>query len=299
MSKVTVALEAAVSSVLENRAAEGQKQTGRQRLETDRAFARILKLIAPRIRHFIRQYGLIDHWEDAEQVCAIAVHRAIDAYDPEKAKFTTFVNWQIRGELQSLRFRVMTDQRPSAKKVAATTISLNLSVSGADGEEAPLEAILEDEEAWALTEAGASEYLAKRATEALMTSYVDHLRTTAVNQLRRRPRPKKRAPAPALKPCEVPSHYQARTYHVDADELEKLEQRLVRNREIVESRLFDMAVPEFAEEESGVTKERARQITKRAARTISELAGREPKFMMMAAYRRSPSVRTRARAADA
>src|ERR1700755_377732 len=100
MSKTTVALEAAVSSVLENKAAEGQKQTGRQRLETDRAFARILKLIAPRIRHFIRQYGLVDHWEDAEQVCAIAVHRAIEAYEPEKAKFTTFVNWQIRGELQ-------------------------------------------------------------------------------------------------------------------------------------------------------------------------------------------------------
>ncbi|NWN23219.1 sigma-70 family RNA polymerase sigma factor, partial [Escherichia coli] len=77
-------------------------------------------LIAPRIRHFVRQYGLTAHWEDAEQCCAIAVHRAIETYDPAKAQFTTFVNWQIRGELQSLRFRLMTDQRPSARKVEAT-----------------------------------------------------------------------------------------------------------------------------------------------------------------------------------
>ncbi|WP_204348458.1 sigma factor, partial [Klebsiella pneumoniae] len=74
-----------------------------QRVAVDRAFAQILKLIAPRIRHFVRQYGLTAHWEDAEQCCAIAVHRAIESYDPAKAQFTTFVNWQIRGELQSLR----------------------------------------------------------------------------------------------------------------------------------------------------------------------------------------------------
>jgi RNA polymerase sigma-32 factor len=295
MSKTTIALEAAVSIVIENRPAEGGTQTGRQRLEVDRAFARILKLIAPRIRHFIRQYGLVDHWEDGEQVCAIAVHRAIEAYDPEKAKFTTFVNWQIRGELQSLRFRLMADQRPSAKKVEATTVSLNAMISGPDGEEASLEAVIEDEESLALTESGASDYLAKRATEALVDSYVDHLRTTAIGKLRRIPRPKKQSPAKDLQPCELPAQYRTRTYHIDAEEMEKIEQRLVRNREIVESRLFGIAAPDFAEEESGVTKERARQITKRAAKTISELAGREPKFMMMAQYRRSPATRTRGR----
>lgn len=299
MSKTTIALEEAVTIVIENRAAEGEKQTGRQRLNTDKAFARILKLIAPRIRHFIRQYGLVDHWEDAEQVCAIAVHRAIEAYEPEKAKFTTFVNWQIRGELQSLRFRVMTDQRPSAKKVDATTVSLNALVAGADGEEAPLEAVIEDMEAMSLTESAASNYLAERATKALVDSYVDHLRTVAVNQLKRRPRPKKQAPSTDLHPCEITPQYRTRTYHVDAEEMEKLEQRLLRNREIVESRLFEMSVPNFDEDDSGVTKERARQISKRAAKTITELAGREPKFMMMAGYRRTPAMRTRSRAANA
>jgi hypothetical protein len=58
-------------------------------------------------------------------------------YDPTKAQFTTFVNWQIRGELQSLRFRLMTDQRPSAKKVEATTVSLHQTTAGAEGEERP------------------------------------------------------------------------------------------------------------------------------------------------------------------
>nr|WP_275887922.1 MULTISPECIES: hypothetical protein [Sphingomonas] len=30
--------------------------------------------------------------------------RLFISYDPTKAQFTTFMNWQIRGELQSLRF---------------------------------------------------------------------------------------------------------------------------------------------------------------------------------------------------
>src|SRR5215470_16896599 len=131
MSKTTIALEAAVAQVIENTPKDAP-QSNRQRANVDRAFAQILKLIAPRIRHFIRQYGLAAHWDDAEQCCAIAVHRAIQAYEPEKAQFTTFVNWQIRGELQSLRFRVMTDQRPSARKVEATTVSLDAIAGGED-----------------------------------------------------------------------------------------------------------------------------------------------------------------------
>ncbi|NWP75035.1 sigma-70 family RNA polymerase sigma factor, partial [Escherichia coli] len=91
---------------------------------------------------------------------AIAVHRAIESYDPAKAQFTTFVNWQIRGELQSLRFRLMTDQRPSARKVEATTVSLSALATSPDGDEVSPEAMIEDEDAVARTEAGASDYLA-------------------------------------------------------------------------------------------------------------------------------------------
>lgn len=296
MSKITIALEAAVAAVIANTPADDARPTARQRAEVDKAFARILKLIAPRIRHFIRQYGLAGHWDDAEQACAIAVHRAIQAYEPEKAQFTTFVNWQIRGELQSLRFRLMTDQRPSAKKVDATTVSLNAVVHGADGEEASLEAIIEDENALAGTEAGASDYLAQRATESLVDTYVEHLRSTAIAQLRRRPRPKKRV---LTQPCEMettlPVRFKSKTSGIDPEELERLEQRLVRNRDIVERRLFDLAPVNTVEEEPGVTKERVRQITKRAAKTIAELAGTEPKFVMMAEYRRLGMVRSRTR----
>lgn len=296
MSKITVALEAAVAAVIANRPEGDARATARQRAEVDKAFARILKLIAPRIRHFIRQYGLAAHWDDAEQACAIAVHRAIEAYEPEKAQFTTFVNWQIRGELQSLRFRVMTDQRPSAKKVDATTISINAVTYGPDGEEASLEAVIEDENALACTEAGASDYLAERATLSLVDSYVDHLRTTAIGQLRRRPRTKKKV---VIHPCEmgdaIPVQVRPKVHGIDPEELEKLEQRLTRNREIIERRLFEIASPSTIEDDAGVTKERIRQITKRAAKTIAELAGTEPKFAMMAAYRRPGVLRTKTR----
>lgn len=295
MSKTTIALEAAVTAVIANTPEEGVKQTARQRLEVDRAFARILKLIAPRIRHFIRQYGLAAHWDDAEQACAIAVHRAIQAYEPEKAQFTTFVNWQIRGELQSLRFRVMTDQRPSAKKVDATTVSLHMVTQGSDGEETTLESVIEDEGALALTEAGASNYLADSAMRSLADSYIDHLRTTALGQLKRRPRP----PRPSL-PCEIGGGMMAprprgALHGIDSEELEKLDQRLKRNREIIESRLFDMIDGDVVDDDKGITKERVRQITKRAVKTIAELAGSDPKFQIMANYRKPGQSRAKPR----
>jgi hypothetical protein len=79
MSKITLELEAAVATVIVNSPRDGERPTARQRAAADHAFARVLKLIAPRIRHFIRQYGLGAHWDDAEQCCAIGVHRAIQA----------------------------------------------------------------------------------------------------------------------------------------------------------------------------------------------------------------------------
>lgn len=279
MSKTTIALEAAVATVIENTPKDGS-QTSRQRAAIDRAFAQILKLIAPRIRHFIRQYGLTAHWDDAEQCCAIAVHRAIQAYEPEKAQFTTFVNWQIRGELQSLRFRLMTDQRPSAKKVEATTVSLNALTMSNDGEESAPEVLIEDEDALSRTEAAASDYLADSAIASLIDAYVDHLRKIGIEQLRRRPRPKReeaalRREGPRLRLA---------THGIDPAELEKLEAKLARDREIVARRVFQTATLDDLSLDTGVTKERVRQITKRAAKVIAEIAAADPRFAVMAEY---------------
>ena len=222
MSKTTDLLEVAVAVVIENTPAGEVRQTNRQRANVDKAFARILTLIAPRIRHFIRQYGLVAHWDDAEQVCAIAVHRAIAAYDPEKAKFTTFVNWQIRGELQGLRFRLMADQRPSAKKVSAATVSLDALAMGMDGEDGVHEFLIEDESALPSTEAAASSFMAEGAAQALLDAYVDHLREVGTSHLLR---------------ARAKTGTRAKT--LDAGESAKLEERIQRDREIVEHHLFN------------------------------------------------------------
>ncbi|MFT3976467.1 MAG: sigma-70 family RNA polymerase sigma factor, partial [Sphingomonas bacterium] len=279
MSKTTQALESAVAIVLQNKPADG-RPTARQRAAIDRAFAHILKLIAPRIRHYIRQYGLSAHWDDAEQCCAIAVHRAIEAYEPEKAQFTTFVNWQIRGELQSLRFRLMTDQRPSAKKVAATTVSLQALAAAPDGEEMLPEVMVEDEDALGRVEGGASDYLAERAMGALIDAYIEQLRKVGIEALRRRPRPKRQEAA--LRREGLPLHNA--TWGIDPAEFEKLDAKLARDREIVEQRLFQTARIEDMALEPGVTKERVRQITKRAAKAIAEIAANDPRFSVMTAH---------------
>lgn len=278
MSKTTAALEAAVATVVENTPQGDVRQTARQRANADKAFALILKLIAPRIRHFIRQYGLVGHWDDAEQCCAIGVHRAIQAYQPEKAQFTTFVNWQLRGELQSLRFRVMTDQRPSAKKVEATTVSLHAISIGAEGEETSLEAMIVDEDALASTEAAASAYLTQGARTALIDQYVAHLRATGVEQLKRRARTK-RTPSPTADD----NRPRLRVNAIDPADLAELEASIAEHRAVAERRLFDDATLDQLESETGIAKERVRQIAKRAAKTIGDIAATEPRFAMMAA----------------
>jgi hypothetical protein len=266
MSKITAALEAAVATVILNTPVGDARQTNRQRVEGDRAFAAILKLIAPRIRHFIRQYGLVAHWDDAEQCCAIGVHRAIQAYDPSKAQFTTFVNWQLRGELQGLRFRLMTDQRPSAKKVAATTVSLSAGV----GEDDSLESVIVDADALERTEAGAAAYLAGRTRTMLIDQYVDHLRTVGMDQLKRRARDKAARPADPSQP-----RLRATMYPIDPTDLAALEEKIASHREAIERRLSDDIGAPAASADDAV-RERSRQIAKRAAGAIAEIAQRTP-----------------------
>ncbi len=274
MSKTTEAIEKAVQAVLSQRPEEGVEPTARQRRELDRGYARILTLIAPRIRHFIRQYGLTAHWEDAEQVCAIAVHRALQTYDPAKAQFTTFINWMIRGELQGLRFRLMTDQRPSARKVSATTVSLHALVGNGE-DETEMEVAIEEESALPLTEASASNYLAGSAIDALLDGYVAHLRAVGLQQLSRRTRVRRdRVFAPDDRP-------RLKINALDPAEVSDLEQRIARNRALVEHRLFDLPAAGDLLDDPSITKERMRQITKRAVQTMAELVAKDPRFAVM------------------
>ncbi len=278
MSKSTELLEAAVAEVIANRPAEGERQTTRQRITADRAFATVLRIIAPRIRHFIKQYGLTAHWEDAEQVCAIGVHRAIEAYDPAKAMFTTFVNWQLRGELQGLRFRLMDDQRPSAKKVEATTISLHAMERGADGEDMALETMIEDEYAEERTEAAAADHLAQQTCAALMDEYVAHLRSVGIAQLKRKAASTKPLAERRERSSGLPVYVQRRASQLDQEELRKLDERIARDCDIVRRHLFGQGDSGAEEQELGLTRERIRQITRRAARLMSELAATNRRF---------------------
>lgn len=276
MSKTSDDLEEAVAALTALSTTSLNTRTARQRVEIDRSFATVLRLVTPRIRHFIRKYGLVQYWDDATQCCAIAVHRAVLGYDPTKALFTTFVNWQIRGELQSLRFRVMVDQRPSARRVAATTISLQTILQGAEGEDSALESLIEDQDALARTEAGASDYLAQAATTSLVDRFVDRERTAAIAQLHR-----KAAPPLAARARIGLSSRGA----IDPAELEKLEEKLRCDREIVERRVFEASrPPEASDPAAAMSRDRVRQLTARAARKIAELAATDPSFAMMVDY---------------
>ena len=249
MASVSEALEREVAAIREIRREREAARTlpgMRERARLDRHYANLLRLIAPRIRYFVRQYGLLDMREDAEQVCALAVHRAVEAYDPAKARFTTFVTWQLRGELQGLRFRMRSDQRDGAKKVGATTISLETPLPGGAGS---LADFLVDEAALDRAERLASDVLATRTCHALLDDYFARMREAAGRRLERRRVAKPGTLAPA--------------------DLARLEAKLARERAILAHYLLG----ESDAGDGGVlTSEQKRQVARRACRTISRRA---------------------------
>lgn len=281
MSKSTDALEAAVSEVISLSTTDTTVKTARQRASIDKAFVRVLKVAAPRIRHFIRQYGLSMHYEDAEQVCAIAVHRAIGAYNPTLAKFTTFLNWQIRGELQSLRFRLMTDQRPSARKVDAVTIPIHSGTINGDGEETTLESLIQDHSALELTEGAASNFLATDTFRAVVDAYIETERKTGLEQLRKRARTRRPTVERREARPDLPVGYRGHQA-VEPDELAGLNQRLERDRAIIERSLFSDDSRSALSIDTSLTHERIRQIMRRASKQMAVLVLTNPRFAMFA-----------------
>lgn len=171
MSAKSEALEAAVTEWIQARAALDVAPGPRGRRRADRAFARLLALAGPRIRHFTRAYGLSDHAEDAAQACAIALHRAADRFDPDRARFTTFVNWQLRAELQALRQRLFGDPRCAGRR-DVTLVSFDaLAVDG-------LGDWLIDPAAEAATEQAAANRLAALCADRLVAEWAERREKT-------------------------------------------------------------------------------------------------------------------------
>lgn len=238
MSTITDALEAEVAAIRAIHA----RDCKRNRAAVDRHFARALRLIAPRVRHFTRAYGLVDMAEDAAQACAIGLHRAILAYDPGRARFTTFVNWQLRGELSALRQRMHPETRAAARAAGTNFTSLDAMTD----ESEPW--LLEDHAALEATEALAAHTMARRACGSLLDDYFGHLRGLALRQAVRRASPR---------------------------ELERIDARLALERSIVGAHLLsDEDQPECR----SLSAEQKRQIARRAVRTIAARALGNPRF---------------------
>lgn len=241
MSTITDALETEVAAIR----AIAARDTARSRAAVDRHFARALRLIAPRIRHFTRAYGLTGMADDAAQACAIGLHRAIQAYDPARARFTTFVNWQLRGELSALRFRMRPETREAARSIGMGVVSLDALAD--EGE--PW--LLEDRAALQATEALAAETMVRRACGSLLDDYFGSLRALALRQIERRAMPRGSA---SIKPGTI-----------DPRDLARIDAKLETERAVVSAHLLG----EDERRDSRLSSEQQRQIARRALRAIS------------------------------
>lgn len=290
MAKTSTDLEVLVSKIMASRPnEEGRFASAQDRQAYNAAFERLLRTLRPRIRYFVRRYGLVNHTEDAEQVGAMAIHRAIASYNPDKAQFTTFVNWQIRGDMQGLRYTLMVDQRAPAKKVQASTVSLQSLLSAGDDSHDGFEFDIEDEGALDLVERGASDYLARGAMEDLLELYEKRICRNGLKELQRRTigtGPKRRAGMPRLK-----------VNSVDPEQVRQLETHAALTKETVAKRLFELGSAELGEEDGGVSADRSRQLVRQAVRAMRGIITEDERFALMLedfpAEAATPAVRQR------
>lgn len=213
----------------------------RERIAIDRHFAALMHLLGGRIHNLTRVYGLMDMQDDARQVCAIGIHRAIAAYDPFQARFTTFVTWQLRGELQSLRHRVRLDQRDSARNAGIRTVPIDQQSSAGKTHAC----VIIDADALAKTESGASRLMAARCADALLDEWEDAMRARDADAC---DRASGQTAAPSL-----PAN-----------------RKLASERRIVTRFLNDQPEPVS---ESGLTTEQKRQVTRRVLRHCAQAVG--------------------------
>ncbi|MEP2236423.1 MAG: sigma factor [Alteripontixanthobacter sp.] len=243
MTDINHELEREVSAIraLSRKCGAKGRATGQAALQRDRHFCALTDLLASRIAYLVRRYGLTDMREDAEQACAIAVHRAVEEFDGRKASFSTFVTWKLRGELQALRHRTRLDQRPGAQRIAARTVSLEGSEDSSGGEVLGIA----DEEAQKRTESGASDMMARRLADSLIQDYIARRRLG-------RPDGEKLPPKPGT---------------VAPNKADELEAKLRRESQIVSSHL--LGVPDTGDDGS-LSNEQKRQVTRRVLRHVTK-----------------------------
>lgn len=250
MSAVTDALEREVAAIR----ALPEPMDRRTGAERDRRFGRVMQLIAPRIRHFTRAYGLLDMVDDAQQACAIGVHRAIRDYEPERARFTTFVNWQLRCELQALRHRVRLDSRESARRIGARTVSLDALLAESDMG-APLQ--IADEHAHDRIEDHLAARMAQESFAAMLDRYEASLRERAARDLAKRALQARVTMPGTVHPADMAA----------------IERDLARERGIVTRYVFADGDDDKFDPTLPLDNEKQRQISRRILRNLRAQAG--------------------------
>jgi len=141
----------------------------------------------------------------------------------------------------------------------------------------PAADLTEAEAAEELTASLASEHLAEKATEAMIDCYTEKMREAGIKQLqgsRTKDRVRRR-PSDGRK--GLPKYVRCKPGTVDPEDLEKLEERILRDRKIIEGYFFEDRVAPV-EADAGLTRERERQITRRAIRAMAQQMRHDPRF---------------------
>lgn len=248
MSTQSTAIElqvAAIQSIWAAAEIEGRGPSLREQHAINRHFSALQDLLSARVSYLVSRYRLGDLQADAEQACAIGIHRALKTYEPAKASFSTHVTWQMRGELQRLRHRMRLDQRQSARKAGVVTSSLE-EMGGAD--EAPLQIV--DDSASQRAEEGAATRMATRLCDRLFDDYV-----RSQNNGRIPTRPGTLSP----------------------DQVDAVAEKLAREKQIVTNHFLDR---DDDRGDAALSAEQKRQILRRVLRQFDKQLHTQPRYAM-------------------
>lgn len=216
----------------ELRAAGKDIRPHRLKAEHSRLMYDMLRILRPSLHRMTARKNMVStQREDVEQHAAIAIMKALENWDPQKATFSTHVHWQIRAELQALQWFEHPERRKLVLQQPLRFLELDRPYPSPEGHDS---VTLAD----TLTAANAVEDVESSARRHIAMHYFERVFSNHI----------------------VKQMISSRAKSNDQEEIEKKQSLLMRNRWIYICKVLHMEDPKKIAERHGISRERVRQI---------------------------------------
>lgn len=219
----------------------------RLRAEQSKLMYDMLRILKPSLHRLTsRKHMTVALRDEIEQHAAIAITRAIEDWDSEKATFSTYVHWKIMAELQTLQWVEFPERRKLMLQQPLRFLELDRPMRGSEGDDDfTLGQTLISANGEEDVESNAREHIAMHCFERVFSHYISK---------------------------------QMQAYRANQNDQQKIEIKqsgLMRNRWIYICRVIHMETYETIAKRHDITRERIRQVIKEID---DDLRGQLPRY---------------------